>query len=108
MIKDSRLRKKIKIRKKIHGSANNPRITIYRSLRSLYVQVIDDDSARTLCSAFVKGKKNQEAAAELADVISVKLKENSIVKAKLDRNGYKFGAVMKSFVEGLREYSIQI
>lgn len=108
MIKDRRLRKKAKIRKKINGNREIPRLTVYKSLRSFYVQAIDDENSQTLCAAMVRGKKNREAASELATIISSKLKEKSISKGKFDRNGYKFGVVMRSFVEELRKHSIEI
>lgn len=108
MIKSNRIRKKIKIRKKISGTAEVPRLCIYRSLKSIYVQAIDDVSAHTICASLVKGKKNKEAAKELAVKLTEQLKEKKITKAKFDRNGYKFAGFLKVFTDQLRDNSISI
>jgi large subunit ribosomal protein L18 len=108
MIKNKRIRRKNTIRQKIFGKANFPRITIYKSLKSLYVQAVDDFSSHTICSALVKGKKNKKAALELADKFSEQLKQKSIEKVKFDRNGYKYCGVLKTFADELRNKSIKL
>lgn len=108
MIKDRRERRKLRIRRKISGTQEFPRLSVYKSLRSLYAQVIDDTSSKTLCGGVIRGKKNQGAAGELADQIAVKLKEHKIAKVKFDRNGYRYGATLSTFVDTLRKNQIEV
>ncbi len=107
MSTNPKLRKKIRIRKKIRGTAERPRLSIYKSLRSLYAQLIDDDAGKTLASAMMLRKKNQKAAAELGTSLYQKAKEKNISRIVFDRNGYQYHGVVKSFAESLRSAGLQ-
>jgi large subunit ribosomal protein L18 len=103
----TRLRRKKRIRAKISGSAECPRLTIYKSLRGIYAQVIDDSQGKTL--AFVrlaeikKAKNNAEGAKELGKLIAKKCAELKITTVKYDRSGYKYHGKAKALAEGARE-----
>ena len=106
-MKNIRLHKKLRIRKKIKGDANRPRFTIYRSLTSLYAQLIDDEQGKTLCSASVKGKKNKEVATKLGEMIAINAAKVNITKVVFDRNGYKYHGVVKLIADSAREKGLQ-
>lgn len=102
-------RRKIKIRNKITGTAECPRISIFRSNRSLYLQAIDDQKGVTLAaSSSLKISDGKSKAAlvskQLADVL-IKLK---IAQAVFDRNGNLYHGVVKETAENLRKNNIKI
>ena len=106
-MKNSRRHKKLKIRKKVHGNALKPRFTVYRSLTSLYAQLIDDEAGRTLCCAVVKGTKNKEGAKKLGEMIAAEAQKVKITKAVFDRNAYKYHGVVKCIADSAREKGLQ-
>src|SRR5438874_7110833 len=87
-----------RIRKKLQGSKERPRLNVYRSLNHIYVQVIDDTSGQTLASAStVKGKKggkktggNVASAKEIGKEIAQRAQEKGIKKVVFDRGGYLY------------------
>lgn len=102
------LRKKrhAKIRKQISGTAARPRLCVYRSLTSIYAQLIDDVAGKTLvASSDLKTKKGSKVdSAKIVGLELAKLaKENKIEECVFDRNGYKFHGRVKSLAEGARE-----
>ena len=112
-----RLKIKGRIRKKIHGTTNRPRLTIYRSLHHLYAQVVDDVQQKTLASASslskdlrdelkaVKGRK--EIAKRVGLLIAKKAQEQHVKKVVFDRNGYLYHGVVKSLADGAREAGLE-
>jgi len=109
---EPRMRRKIRIREKIHGTKERPRMCVYRSLKHLYVQIINDDEGRTLCAAStmskdfdanLKNKKNIEAAKALGKLIAEKAKTIGITKVVFDRNGYKYHGKVKTIADAARE-----
>ena len=108
-----RLRRKVHIRKSISGTAACPRMTVYRSNKNLYVQVIDDVAGHTLTSAssletdFRPLKCNVSDAEKLGTVIGERLKEKNIETVKFDRNGYLFHGIVKSVADGARKTGIK-
>ncbi len=107
-------RRKLRVRKKISGSVERPRLSVFRSNKYLYGQVIDDVAGKTLASIntleaeAVKGKTKSQAAFEAGKALAEKAKEQKIVKLTFDRNGYKYHGRIKSFADGLREGGIEI
>jgi large subunit ribosomal protein L18 len=111
--KGSRLRSKIRIRKKIYGTKERPRMTIYRSLTNIYVQLIDDIEGKTLVSASsiskeltdeikaVAGKSNKSKL--VGALAAKKALENNIKEVVFDRNGYRYHGRVKSVADGARE-----
>lgn len=115
--KGSRLRSKTRIRKKISGTKERPRMTIYRSLTNIYVQLIDDIEGKTLVSASsiskelageikaINGKANKS---KLVGVLAAKKAlENNIKEVVFDRNGYRYHGRVRSVAEGAREAGLK-
>ncbi len=109
-----RQKKKRKIRAKISGTNTIPRISLYRSLRHIHVQAIDDDKGETLVALstlqkdFAQVKVTIEGGETLGVAFAKKMKEKNISRAVFDRNAYKYHGVVKSFVEAVRTQGIQI
>lgn len=110
-----RKRRSYRIRKKITGIASSPRMSVYRSLTALYVQLIDDTEGKTLLSASTSSKafldkmgvkavkKNIETATLLGKYVGELAKEQKIEKVVFDRNGYKYHGKVKAIADGARE-----
>ena len=107
--KAERTRRHKRVRNKISGTAECPRLCVFRSNTNLYVQVIDDESQVTLVSAStldkdVKTKKaNKEAAKELGTLIAKKATAKKIETVVFDRGGYLYHGVVKELAEAARE-----
>ncbi|CAM3396686.1 50S ribosomal protein L18 [Aquirufa ecclesiirivi] len=106
-----RLRIKRAIRAKIKGTAERPRLTVFRSNTAMYAQLVDDLSGKTMMSAtsYKKGKVNNnvEAAKLVGTAIADKAKAAGITKVVFDRNGYLYHGRIKSLAEGAREGGLQ-
>ncbi len=107
-------RKKIKyrVRKKMHGTSERPRLSVFRSNSSLFVQLIDDDKSETLVSlSSTKVKKGKSTNMDLSKKVGVefgkKVKEAGVSKVVFDRNGYLYHGKIKSLAEGVREAGIE-
>jgi large subunit ribosomal protein L18 len=108
--KDLRRNKiKLSIRRKISGSATKPRLTVFRSNTSIYAQIIDDVTGRTLASASVSdlGETKTGTKVEQSKAVGQKLAEKAIqggiVSVVFDRNGYLYHGRIKALAEGARE-----
>ncbi len=105
-----RLARKRRIRAKIEGSAVRPRMTVYRSLTNLSVQLIDDEAGRTLCSAStkeVKAKPTIDGAKKVGELIAKKAKDAGISAVLFDRNAYKYHGRVKALADSAREGGLQ-
>lgn len=105
-----RARRKLSIRLKLSGSATKPRVSIFKSNRSLYAQAIDDQNAHTLAASSGKKlsiKSNKDGAVALAKDFAKTLSANNITDVLFDRNGYKYHGVVKAFADTLRENGIK-
>jgi len=95
------------IRRKISGTTDIPRISVFRSNKGIYAQVIDDIKGSTLISAssVEMGKKavNVEISKEVGKLLAQKAKDNGIEKVVFDRNGYPYHGNVKAMAEGARE-----
>ncbi len=104
-----------RIRKKIQGTAERPRLNIYRSLNNIYVQVIDDLHGSTLVSAnSAEGKKgerraggNLAAAKSVGKAIAERSKEKGISKVVFDRGGYIYHGRVKALADAAREAGLE-
>jgi len=107
--KMERTRRHIRVRRKISGTAERPRLCIYRSNTNLYVQIIDDVAGNTLVAASTLDKEiktkhaNKEAAKELGTLIAKKAKAKKIESVVFDRGGYIYHGVVKELAEAARE-----
>jgi large subunit ribosomal protein L18 len=108
---ERRARIKMRIRKKISGTAESPRLAVYRSNKQIYVQVVDDLNSVTLLSACSKEKeianrtgiKKTEQAKLVGKLLAAKCKEKGIEKVVFDRSGYKYHGRVKSLADAARE-----
>src|SRR5207245_11394375 len=104
-----------RIRKKVLGTAERPRLNVYRSLNNIYVQVIDDLQGVTLVSAnSAEGKKgtrttggNLAAAKTVGKAIAERAKEKGISKVVFDRGGYIYHGRVKALADAAREAGLQ-
>jgi len=116
---NSNRRQQIKkhIRKSVRGTTQRPRLVVFRSIKHLYVQVVDDLQMKTLSSAStlsadvkntlqeVKDKKS--IAKQVGLAIAKKAKEQNIKKVVFDRNGYLYHGVIKALADGAREGGLE-
>ena len=104
-----RTRRHKRVRTKISGTAERPRLCVFRSNSNLYVQVIDDAKGNTLVSASTLDKEvktkhaNKEAAKEVGTLIAKKAIEKNITEVVFDRGGYIYHGVVKELAEAARE-----
>lgn len=107
-----RLRRKRGLRKRIHGTSERPRLTVSRSLKHIYVQLIDDDRGVTLCEAAsrnrdlrdrIKSGGNVEGAKIVGAALAERAKTQGIERVCFDRNGYRFHGRVKSLADAARE-----
>lgn len=103
-----RLNRKIRIRAIVSGTAERPRLTVYRSLNHNFAQLIDDTKGVTLVSASdIKDKNSKKPKSERAKEVGLKIAElaaeKKITTCVFDRNGYKYHGSVKAMAEGARE-----
>lgn len=107
----AREKRRIRVRKKITGTAQRPRVNVFRSLNNIYAQVIDDEQGVTLCAAStlspeLRGKltsgRNVEAARAVGELIARKAQEKGIKRVVFDRAGYLYHGRIKAVAEGAR------
>jgi len=106
-----RIRRHLRVRKVVKGTASRPRLTVKRSLTNTYAQLIDDDASKTLAASssmkIEKGTK-LEKAKEVGLEIAKKAKELKITEAVFDRSGHKYHGRVKAIAEGAREGGLTI
>lgn len=104
----TRQKRKLRIRKNINGTADRPRVTVYRSNKYFYAQVIDDRAGKTL--AAVKSKQNPtiETAKTLGETLGKAITKLKLEAVVFDRNGYNYHGRIAAFAEGLRAANIKL
>jgi large subunit ribosomal protein L18 len=112
-----RQRRRWRVRNKVRGTAERPRLTVFRSSKHIYAQLIDDDTGRTLASAASKVKKGEQSSVgyggnvKAAKAVGQKLAEAAkaagITKAAFDRGHYRYHGRVKALAEGAREGGLQ-
>ena len=111
--KVTRQRRHIRVRRKISGTAECPRLCVYRSNTNLYAQIIDDVAGNTIVSASTLDKEiktkhaNKEAAKEVGTLIAKKAAEKKIKTVVFDRSGYIYHGVVKELAEAAREAGLE-
>jgi len=105
LLNNNKKRIKLKIRGKISGSESKPRLTIFRSNKFVYGQLINDSLAQTLGNIIskVEGVTKIDASFEAGKQIAKIALDKNIKEVVFDRNGYKYHGRVKSFAEGARE-----
>jgi large subunit ribosomal protein L18 len=108
----ARLKRKKRIRKKIHGTSDRPRLSVFRSSRHTYAQIIDDSKGHTLATASTVGgqaketpkfENKVEAAKFIGKLIGERALDKGIKEVVFDRNGFLYHGRIKSLSEGARE-----
>ena len=110
----ARQRIKYRIRRKLSGTAERPRLCIYRSLKHIYAQVVDDANGRILVSASSLEKdfsnnpgQNKKASTEIGKLIAERSKEKGIEQVVFDRNGFKYHGRVKTLADAAREAGLK-
>ncbi|HVJ88943.1 MAG TPA: 50S ribosomal protein L18 [Labilithrix sp.] len=111
-----RLRRKVSIRLRITGTAERPRLSVFRSARYVYAQAVDDTTGRVLASASeleetlkssVAGKPKKERARLVGKAIGERLKKAGVASVVFDRNGFIFHGRVKEIADGARDAGLQ-
>ena len=103
---ERRIKIKYRVRKRISGTAERPRLSVFRSNKQIYAQLIDDVAATTLVSASSKGiteGTKSEIAAKVGEAVAKKAIEKGIETVVFDRNGFLFHGRIKSLADGARK-----
>lgn len=108
----SRIVKKQRIRKKIFGTTERPRLCVYKSLKYFTAQVVDDSQSKTIVSMTTKGlelknKKNSDAAKALGQAFGKVLVDQKIKSVVFDRNGFIYHGRVKAFADAAREAGLE-
>ena len=103
-----RLKRRRRVRAKVRGTADRPRIAVFRSNRGIFAQLIDDDAGRTLASVVwtedpLKGLARMEQAAKAGGLLAERAKAAGLERAVFDRGGYRYHGRVKALAEGARE-----
>ena len=102
---ERRLKIKTRIRGKVSGTAERPRMTVFRSNKQIYVQLVDDLTGRTLAAASSRGLEaapKKEQAAKVGEAIAKKAQEAGITTVVFDRNGYLYHGRVKELADAAR------
>jgi large subunit ribosomal protein L18 len=111
----ARYKRKQRIRKKLSGSEARPRLSVFRSAKHLYAQIIDDVKGRTLAAAStlsgeirekLGGLKKSEAAREVGKLLAARAREKGINQVVFDRNGFLYHGRVKAMAESCREHGL--
>jgi large subunit ribosomal protein L18 len=112
----ARDRRKLRIRKKVHGTAERPRLTVFRSLNHIYAQIINDDQGYTLAAASTLspelkeregGTGNIDAAKAVGALLASKAIAASVNKVVFDRNGFLYHGRIKALADAAREGGLE-
>ncbi|GMV98316.1 MAG: 50S ribosomal protein L18 [Phycisphaerae bacterium] len=110
-----RQRRKMRIRKKVYGTPECPRLTVFRSVKHIYAQLIDDTRGETLVAADSRMKDfgggsggNVAGARRVGQMLGERAKAQGIARAAFDRNGYKYHGRVKALADAAREAGLKI
>lgn len=114
--KELRERRRGRIRKKVFGTPERPRLSVFRSLNNIYAQIIDDTRGHTLVSASTLDKElrdlpghkgNKEFAKKVGELIAERALQLGITKVVFDRAGYKYHGCVKALADAARQKGLQ-
>ncbi|MCC5952155.1 MAG: 50S ribosomal protein L18 [Acidimicrobiia bacterium] len=115
--REARLRRHRRVRKKVRGTAERPRLAVFRSNRHLSVQVIDDDAARTLAAAStldpalrdsLEGSGNVAAATAVGTLVAERAKAAGITQVVFDRGGFRYHGRVAAVADAAREAGLEL
>jgi large subunit ribosomal protein L18 len=109
----ARLKRRRRVRSKITGTAERPRVSIFRSNRGIHAQLVDDLAGRTLASVSwtesdLRGLKPIEQAGKAGERLAERAKAAGVETAVFDRGGYRYHGRVKAFAEGAREGGLKV
>ncbi len=110
---EARRRRHVRVRKKVHGTAERPRLAVFRSNRYIYAQLIDDESGKTLAAASSQEKDMRsdtltvETAAKVGTRIAERAKKEGLESVVFDRGGYPFHGRIKALADAAREAGLK-
>lgn len=112
----ARIRRHIRVRRKVEGTPERPRLAVFRSLSHIYAQVVDDRAGRTLVAASdlepavraqVEGKKKTERAEIVGAVLAQRALEKGVTRVVFDRGGFKYHGRVKALAEAARKGGLE-
>ena len=107
---EQRHQRHLRVRKKVNGTAERPRLVVYRSVKHIYAQLVDDVAQRTLLTVsdqgVADGKKTVKSA-EVGKRLAAKAKDAGITKVVFDRAGYRYHGRVKAVADGAREGGLE-
>lgn len=112
----ARIRRHIRVRKRVSGTPERPRLCVFRSLSHIYAQVIDDVSGKTLASASdmeaalkskANGKTKSDVATLIGEAVAERAKEQGVTRVVFDRGGYPFHGRIKALAEAARSGGLE-
>ena len=107
---EKRIRRHLRVRKSVQGTAERPRLVVFRSLKHITAQLVDDDAAHTLAtvtSVKVGEGKKAEKSLEVGKQIAAIAKDKGITKVVFDRGGYQYHGRVKAVADGAREGGLE-
>ena len=109
----ARLKRRHRVRAKVSGTAERPRISVFRSNRGIHAQLIDDLSGRTLAAVSwteggLRGLKPMEQAGKAGELLAERAKAAGVDSALFDRGGYRYHGKVKAFADGVREGGLKV
>jgi large subunit ribosomal protein L18 len=105
-----RYRRHLRVRKRVMGTAERPRLVVFRSLKHISAQLVDDVARRTIAtvtSTTLESGKKTEKSTEVGKLIAAKAKDAGITKVVFDRAGYKYHGRVKAVADGAREGGLE-
>ena len=112
----ARLKRQLRVRKKVRGTAECPRLSIFRSTKHIYAQIIEDETGKTLAAASTVGNDveglvycgNVEAAKSVGTAIAKKALNKNITKVVFDRNGFLYQGRVQALADAAREAGLKL
>ena len=109
----ARLKRRHRVRAKVIGTAERPRISVFRSNRGIHAQLVDDVAGRTLAAVTwtegdLRGLKPMEQAGKAGERLAERAKEAGVEAAVFDRGGYQYHGKVKAFADGVREGGLKV
>lgn len=115
-IRKARMRRHVRVRKRVRGMPERPRLTVFRSLRNIYAQIVDDSEGKTMCSASSLSKEvgsqggrgpKVGLSREVGKAIAEKALKKGIKKVVFDKGGYRYHGRVKALAEAAREAGLE-
>ena len=113
---EARIRRHQRVRKHVSGNALRPRLSVFRSLAEIYVQVIDDEQGATLAAASsfdhelrekLKGKKKVDQAKMVGELVAKRAQSKGVKQVVFDRGGFRFSGRVKALADAAREAGLE-